>query len=147
MLCKGGGNAQKRGGGGIAANWPCWGAKNPIARRLGGYRWDSLAVSRNTEPLSASLTLLLSLRIMLVPSSWLLRWLHYDGLLRSAKIRSLRPENDTKTTSMAGVTPALPCPSIPCFFCFTKEKPQIYQGFSLTGEPTKSLEKTEKIPK
>ena len=36
-----------------------------------------------------------------------------------------------------------PCPSIPCFFCFTKENPQIYQGFSLTAEPTKSLEKTE----
>ena len=39
-----------------------------------------------------------------------------------------------------------PCPSIPCFFCFTKEKAQTYQGFSLTAEPTKSLEKTEKIP-
>ena len=39
-----------------------------------------------------------------------------------------------------------PCPSIPWFFCFTKEKPQIYQGFSLTAESTKSLEKTEKIP-
>ena len=29
-----------------------------------------------------------------------------------------------------------PCPSIPWFFCFTKEKPQIYQGFSPTAEPT-----------
>ena len=27
------------------------------------------------------------------------------------------------------------------FFCFTKEKPQIYQGFSLTAEPTKILGK------
>ena len=33
----------------------------------------------------------------------------------------------------------VPCPSIPWFFCFTKEKPQIYQGFSLATKPTKNL--------
>ena len=30
---------------------------------------------------------------------------------------------------------------------FTKENPQIYQGFSAPAEPTKSLEKTEKTLK
>ena len=40
------GEMLRKGGGGIAPNWPCWDTKNPIARRLGGYRWDSLAVTR-----------------------------------------------------------------------------------------------------
>ena len=43
-------------------------------------------------------------------------------------------------------TPALSFHSL-IFFCFTKENRRIYQGFSLTTEPTKSLEKTEKIPR
>ena len=47
-----GGNAQKRGTGsrGNAPNWPYWDTKNPIVHNR-GYRWDSLAVSRNTGPL------------------------------------------------------------------------------------------------
>ena len=45
------GETLRKGGGGIAPNWPCWDTKNPIARNR-GYRWDSLAVSRNTGPLS-----------------------------------------------------------------------------------------------
>ena len=48
MLSKG--ETLRKGGGGIAPNWPCWDTKNPIARNR-GYRWDSLAVSRNAGPL------------------------------------------------------------------------------------------------
>ena len=48
MLSKG--ETVRKGGGGIAPNWPCWDTKNPIARNR-GYRWDSLAGSRNTGPL------------------------------------------------------------------------------------------------
>ena len=45
------GETLRKGGRGIAPNWLCWDTKNPIARNR-GYRWDSLAVSRNTGPLS-----------------------------------------------------------------------------------------------
>ena len=39
-------------------------------------------------------------------------------------------------------------PVLPFLGClgFTKENPQIYQGFSAPSKPTKSLEKTEKTP-
>ena len=37
-----------------------------------------------------------------------------------------------------------PCPSFPWFFSFTKEKPQINQGFLSPAEPTETLEKPEK---
>ena len=38
MLSKG--ETLRKGGGGIAPNLPCWDTKSPIARRLGGHRWD-----------------------------------------------------------------------------------------------------------
>ena len=68
---------------------------------------------------------------------WPLR-LRASNVLLSRQRRKIHPKKSTQNEKSSS-----PCPSIPCFFCFTKEKPQIYQGFSLTAEPTKSLEKTE----
>ena len=53
FACSPRGKRSEKGGGGISPNWPCWDTINPIVRLLpiiGGCRWDSLPVSRNTGP-------------------------------------------------------------------------------------------------
>ena len=70
-----------------------------------------------------------------------------QGVFASGCQYILSPHRWTGNRTVIQMQHPTPLSFPPWFFCFTKEKPQINQGFLSPSEPTKSLEKPEKTYK